>query len=73
MFYLMNLRMPTAQDIHMAFEKGEAAVWDVFRDVAVQGEERARQWATQGEALQAWQARLAKHSHNSGKPPSSDG
>ena len=73
MLQLMNLCMPTDQDIHSAFEKGEAAVRDVFCDVAVQVEELARQLATQGEALQALQARLAKDSRNSGKPPSSDG
>jgi hypothetical protein len=69
----MNLRMPTDQDIHSAFEKGEAAVRDLFRQVAVQVEELARQLAQQGEALQALQTRLAKNSRNSGKPPSSDG
>jgi hypothetical protein len=73
MFYLMNLRMPTDQDSHIAFEKGAAAVRDVFRDVAVQVEELARQLAKQGAALQALPARLAKNSHNSGKPPSSAG
>jgi hypothetical protein len=73
MLHLMNLRMPTDQDIHIAFEKGEATVRDLFRAVAVQGEELARQLATQGEALQAVQARLAKTSRNSGKPPSSEG
>lgn len=73
MLPLMNLRMPTDQDIHSAFEKGEAAVRDLFRQVAVQGEELARQLAKQGEALQALQARLAQNSRNSGKPPASDG
>ncbi len=73
MLHLMNLRMPTDRDIHIAFEKGEAAVRDLFREVAVQVGELARQLAKQGEALQALQARLAKNSRNSGKPPSSDG
>lgn len=73
MLPLMNLRMPTDQDIHSAFEKGEAAVRDLFRQVAVQVEELARQLAKQGEALQALQARLAQNSRNSGKPPASDG
>jgi hypothetical protein len=65
--------MPTDPDIHSAFEKGEAAVRALFRQVAVQVEELARQLAQQGEALQALQACLAKNSRNSGKPPSSDG
>jgi hypothetical protein len=62
--------MPTDQDIHSAFEKGEAAVRDLFRQVAVQVEELVRQLAQQGEALHALQARLAKNSRNSGTPPS---
>ena len=73
MISFMNFRMPTDEEIHSAFEKGEAAVRDLFRDVAVQVEELARQLAKHGEALQAIQARLAKDSRNSGKPPSSDG
>jgi len=73
MLHPMNLRLPTDQDIHIAFEKGETAVRDLFREVTVQIEALARQLATQGEALQALQARLAQNSRNSGKPPSSDG
>ena len=69
----MNFRIPTDEEIHSAFEKGEAAVWTLFHDVAGQVEERAKQLATQGEALQEFQARLAKHSRNSSTPPSRDG
>ena len=69
----MNLRIPTDEEIHSAFEKGEAAVRNVFHDVADQMEELARQLAQQGEALQALQARLAKNSRNSSQPPSRDG
>ena len=69
----MNLRMPTDEAIHTAFEQGEAAVRELFHHVADQMAELARQLAKQGEALQALQARLAKHSGNSSKPPSSDG
>ena len=56
----MNLRIPTDQDIHSAFEKGEAAVRDLFRQVAVQVEELARQLAQQGEALHALFVGLAQ-------------
>src|SRR5713226_3526934 len=69
----MNFRMPTDEAIHTAFEKGEAAIMELFHNVADQMTELARQLAKQGEALQALQARLAKNSGNSSKPPSSDG
>jgi hypothetical protein len=51
MIGFMNFHMPTDKEIHIAFEKGESAVRDVFRDVTVQGEELAKQLARQGEAL----------------------
>ena len=69
----MNFHIPTDEQIHTAFAKGESAVMDLFHDVARQMAELAQQLAKQGEALQALQARLAKDSHNSSKPPSSDG
>ena len=69
----MNFQIPTDEDIHTAFEKGELAVMDLFYDVVRQMSELAQQLAKQGEALQALQARLAKDSRNSSKPPSSDG
>ena len=69
----MNFRLPTDEAIHTAFEKGEAAIRELFHHVADQMTALARQLATQGEALQALQARRAKNSGNSSKPPSSDG
>src|SRR6266852_5025146 len=69
----MNFRITTDEAIHTAFEKGEAAIMELFHNVADQMTELARQLAKQGEALQALQARLAKNSGNSSKPPSSDG
>src|SRR6266852_8497501 len=69
----MNFRMPTDEAIHTAFEKGEATVLELFPNIADQMAALARQLAKQGEALQDLQARLAKHSGNSSKPPSSDG
>ena len=69
----MNFRMPTNEDIHTAFEQGEAAVMALFHEVATQVAELAQQLAKQGEVLQALQARLAKTSRNSSKPPASDG
>jgi len=69
----MHFRTPTDHDIHTAFEQGEAAVQDLVHALANQIEELAQNMTKQGEALQALQARLAKNSHNSNKPPSSDG
>ena len=45
----------------------------LFTEVGEQVEALARQMETQAAALQALQARLAKTSENSSKPPSSDG
>jgi transposase len=69
----MNFPMPTNDDIHTAFAQGEAAVMALFHEVATQVAELAQQLAKQGEVLQALQARLAKTSRNSSKPPASDG
>ena len=69
----MNFQMPTDEEIHTAFAQGEAAVLAVFHAVATQVVALAQQLAQQGAALQELQARLAKSSHNSSKPPSSDG
>jgi hypothetical protein len=41
----MNFRMPTDEAIHTAFEKGEAAVRELFHHVADQMAELARQLA----------------------------
>ena len=73
MIHPMNIQIPTDEEIHTAFEKGESAVLALFHDVARQMAELAQQLAKQGEALQALQARLSKDSRNSSKPPSSDG
>lgn len=69
----MNFRMPTHEDIHTAFAQGEAAVMVLFHEMAIEMAELAHQLAKQGAVLQELQARLAKSSRNSSKPPSSDG
>jgi len=69
----MNLRLPTDNEICAAFEKGQGAVLDLFHDVSRQVQELAQQVAKQAAMLQELQARLAKNSRNSSKPPSSDG
>src|SRR6266446_9782817 len=69
----MNFHMPTDEDIHTAFEQGEAAVMALFHDVAAQVTKLAQQLAKQGAVLHELQARLAKSSRNSSQPPSRDG
>src|SRR5712691_2338166 len=69
----MNFHLPTDEDIHTAFAQGEAAVMVLFHDVAAQVTELAQQLAQQGALLHELQARLAKTSRNSSKPPASDG
>jgi transposase len=73
MLHPMNLHMPTDEAIHTAYEQGEASIMALFHEVAVQMTELAKQLAKQGEVLHELQARLAKSSRNSSKPPSSDG
>ena len=73
MIHPMNFHIPTEQAIHTAFEQGEAAVKNLVYALAKQIEELAQLVTKQGEALQTLQARLAKNSHNSSQPPSSDG
>ncbi len=69
----MNIHMPTREEIHIAFEQGEEAVAGLFMGVGKQLEELARQMENQAAAIKDLQARLAKNSRNSSKPPSSDG
>jgi len=69
----MNLRLPTRDEIHRAFLEGEEAIGELFAQVGQQVEALARQLETQAAALNDLQARLAKTSANSSKPPSSDG
>jgi transposase len=69
----MHFHTPTDEEIHTAFEQGERAIRALFHDVATQVAELAQQLAKQGEVLQELQARLAKTSRNSSKPPASDG
>ncbi len=69
----MNVQLPTDDAICAAFGKGQAAILGLFHDGSRQVQELAQQLAKQSEVLQELQARLAKNSGNSSKPPSSDG
>ncbi|OAD19237.1 transposase IS66 [Candidatus Thiomargarita nelsonii] len=65
--------MPTRDEIHAAFSKGEQAIVDLFDAVDNQVKGLANQLDKPNEAIKELQARLSKDSHNSSKPPSSDG
>lgn len=69
----MNIRLPTREEIHIAFAQGEAVVVDLFLEVSQQIEELAGQLEKQSAVLKKLQAQRAKNSQNSSKPPSSDG
>ena len=56
----MNFQMPTDEEIHTAFEQGEAAVMALFHDVAAQVTELAQQLAKQGAILHELQARSTR-------------
>jgi transposase len=63
---MTTLRLPTHEDIHAAYQQGEAAVIDLVETLVA----HIRQLETRGQALAD---QLAKDSHNSSKPPASDG
>lgn len=65
--------MPSHIEIQAAFEKGESAIVKLFDAVGKQVEGLANQLEKQNEVIKELQARLSKDSHNSSKPPSSDG
>ena len=83
----MNIQMPSEPEIHQAFIRGEAAVVfevqvfakqkleprKLFATLGQQVFDLAQQFEKQAEALKELEARLSKNSHNSSKPPSSDG
>ena len=69
----MNIQIPSHDEIQAAFKRGEADVVALFAKVSQQIIELAEQLAKQAEIIKELQAKAAKNSRNSGKPPSSDG
>ncbi|MCK5538719.1 MAG: IS66 family transposase [Thiomargarita sp.] len=69
----MNIKMPTHNEIHVAFSKGEQAIVVLFEQVGKNVIKLANQLEKQNEIIKELQASLSKDSHNSSKPPSSDG
>lgn len=68
----MNLQLPSLDEIQVAFKQGEADVVALFDKVSLQIVELAEQMAKQAEVIKELQAKAAKNSRNSAKPPSSD-
>ena len=68
----MNIRLPTPNEIHTAYEEGEAAVINLFVGVETPVRELANEVERPAELLKERPARLGKNSRNSGKPPSSE-
>ncbi len=68
----LTVTLPTLEQIHAAYEKGEATVVELFAKVGEQVKTVLKQVQDMADALHALQAQVAKDSHNSHKAPSSD-
>ena len=69
----MNIQIPSHEEIQKAFIEGEEAVLALFDKFAAQVIALAGQLEIQAAAIKELQAKAAKNSSNSSKPPSSDG
>ena len=69
----MKLRMPTREEIYLAYDEGKEAIVALFDQVTKQVEMLAIQLEKQSDLLKELEGRLSKNSGNSSKPPSSDG
>jgi transposase len=69
----MNIQIPSHDEIQAAFKRGETDIVALFAKMSQQIVELAEQLAKQAEVIKELQAKAAKNSRNSGKPPSSDG
>ncbi len=69
----MKIQLPSHEQIKETFLQGEEAVVALFDKLETELIELAEQLQKQGDVIQELQARLAKNSKNSSKPPSSDG
>ena len=69
----MQITIPTREEIHSAYIQGEEAVVSLFVELSQQVAALATVVSQQGEVIKELQGRLSKDSHNSSKPPSSDG
>jgi len=70
---IMKIQLPSHAHIKETFLQGEEAVVALFDEFGTELIELAEQLQKQGDVIRELQARLAKNSKNSSKPPSSDG
>jgi len=69
----MNFQIPSHEEIQKAFAEGEEAILALFDKFEAQVRVLAEQLEIQAAAIKELQAKAAKNSSNSSKPPSSDG
>lgn len=69
----MDITLPTAEEIHEAYQTGEEAVQGLFATMKTQVEQLAVHVQELHEVIQQLRDQVQKNSQNSSKPPSSDG
>ena len=69
----MQINLPDRNDIHNAYLEGEEAVIQLIEGLVSVIQELLILTQKQTQTLQALQDQLSKDSHNSSKPPYSDG
>jgi transposase len=69
----MEIKLPTQEEIHDAYQAGEEAVHRLFTTVSAQVEQLASHVQELHEVIQQLRDQVQKNSRNSSKPPSSDG
>ncbi len=69
----MDIKLPTQEEIREAYQAGEEAVQRLCATVSAQVEQLASHLQELHEVIQRLQDQVKKNSHNSSKPPSSDG
>lgn len=69
----MEIKLPTPEEVHEAYQAGEESVQRVFASVIATVKQLASSIQEQHELIQQLRDQVQKNSRNSSKPPSSDG